>query len=303
MVGRGDKQPSDDLTLGLVQMRCPLSDPDGNIERAEQHVRAAAELGCDLVVLPEFFNTGYFPIYWDAELIRLAEPAGGPTLTRMRRLAGELGIHIVACIYEAAAPGHHYDTAFLLDPGGELAGHYRKTHAPARLSLEKIYFKPGCSYPVFRLGPWTVGLAICYDMYFPESARALAVGGAELIVAPFADVALPLWTELFRVRAFENITYVAACNMVGTEGTQPAMPFGGQSLVVAPTGELLVRGDADAEDVLVATLRRADLVEARRARHLWRDRNPSAYGPLLASPEPDLSGAFRTVSNKETHRW
>lgn len=295
MADGSDTGPGDELKLGLVQMRCPVGDPDGNLERAEQHVRAAAELGCDVVVLPEFFNTGYFPIYWEPELVALAEPADGATIARMRELAADVGVHVVACIYEAGAPGHHYDTAFLVGPAGEVLGHYRKTHAPARLSLEKIYFKPGQSYPVFRLGEWTVGLAICYDMYFPESARALAVRGAELIIAPFADVALPLWTELFQVRAFENIAYVAACNMVGSEGTAPVMPFGGQSLVVAPSGELMVRADAAADDVLVATLRRDELGAARRVRHLWRDRNPAAYGPLLTSPEPDLSGVFHTV--------
>jgi len=272
---------NDDLTIGLVQLQSSVGDTAGNIGHALEQVRLAAESDCELIVLPEFFNTGYFPIYWDPEHMKLAEHAEGPAITKISEMAQASQCYIIATIYEVARPGEYFDTAFLIGPQGDIVGRYRKTHAPARLSLEKIYFRPAASYPVFQVGAWTVGIAICYDIYFPESVRCLAVEGADLVVAPFADVALPLWDELFQVRAFENLLYVAACNMVGSEGEGAKMTFGGRSLIVDPDGALVSSGDREQEGLVKATLSLSDVYDARRRRHLWRDRNPAAYGSLV----------------------
>lgn len=272
-----------ELSLGLVQLAARVGESSANVERALTGIRDAAAAGCKLIVLPEFFNTGYFPIYWEPDYMTLAETADGAAIAQVREEARRSGCHVVATIYELAGPGEYYDTAFLIAPDGTIVGRYRKTHAPARVSLEKIYFRPASTYPVFSVGSWRLGIAICYDTYFPESIRCLGIGGADLVVAPFADVALPLWQELFRVRAFENLLYVAVCNMVGSEGDNRTMDFGGQSLVVDPGGEVLAIGDGSDEGLITATLNRAAVFQARRKRHLWRDRNPAAYGSLVAS--------------------
>jgi predicted amidohydrolase len=292
-------EAAEEIEVGLLQLTCPVGDVDRNVAQAEEAISSAAKGGCDLVVLPEFFNTGYFPIYWEPSQIRLAEPADGPTITRMQKIAAQTGTAVVACIYEVAGPGMYYDTAFLIDRTGALVGRYRKTHSPARLSLEKIYFRPAASYPVFRFGRWTIGIAICYDAYFPEAPRALAVAGAEIILMPFADVALPLWQELFQVRAFENLVYVAECNMVGSEGVEREMRFGGRSMIVGPLGDVLATGSPDAECVVRAVLDRSALYAARAQRHLWRDRNPRAYGILADDQEPTEDMAQSLTVEKE----
>src|SRR5262249_45194776 len=149
-------------------------------------VARAALDGAELVVLPEFFNCEYFPQYRDYNYMDYAEPDSGFTTERMRACANAHKVWVVSTIFEAARAGLYYDTAILIDPEGNIAGKSRKVHPAALLSLEKIYFRGGSSFPVFKIGEWTVGFSTCYDNLFPESCRCLAINGAELIVAPYA---------------------------------------------------------------------------------------------------------------------
>ena len=206
------------MKLCLIQMN---STPDHaeNVARAATHIdRAVAAELPDLVVVPEFFNHPYVFQYRDYRHIDEAESADGIAISAMRAKAREHGIHIVATIFEEESAGICYDSAIVIDPSGEILGRYRKAHPAAVRSLEKIYFRYGSHFPVFRIGDWRVGINICYDTFFPESARCTAVNGAELIVVPFACPPIACWRETMRTRAFENGVYFAPCNKVGLEG-------------------------------------------------------------------------------------
>jgi predicted amidohydrolase len=278
------------IELALIQMNSP-GPPEENLAKAEELVDRAVEgTGADIVVLPEFFNTIYFAQYRDYELMKLAEPEDGPATTSMRARARRHGVHIVSTIWEQESAGVYYDTAIdkttdkLIDPDGEIVGKYRKVQPAAVQSLEKIYFRYGSRFPVFTVGELRVGFIVCYDTFFPESARCAALNGAELIIVPFAAPQQLLWRDVMRARAFENGVYFAPCNKVGTEGE---WTFGGQSMIVDPLGEVLAEASATDDEIISATVDR-DIVGAARVRYpMFRDRRPDLYRPIC-SPTEDL---------------
>ena len=274
------------MRLTLIQMNSAV-ERDANLARAEELIDAAATDRPDLVVLPEFFNTPYFAQRRDYAYIDWAEPDDGPTITAMRRKARELGAHIAATIFEEESAGVYYDTAMLIDPSGEITGKYRKVQPAAVRSLEKIYFRYGSHFPVFRVGDWKVGFIICYDTFFPESARCVAVNGAELILVPFASPEQVLWRDVMRTRAFENGVYFAPCNKVGREDE---WEFGGQSLIIDPLGEVVAEAGADRDEVITAELDREAVFEARRRYPMFRDRRPDLYKPICAATEDVSAG-------------
>lgn len=159
------------MRIALIQMNSRAAARDQNVERACAFLAQAAAAQPDLVVLPEFFNVEYFPQYRDYKYMDYAETEDGYTQTRIREAARRHGFHVVSTIFEMARPGLYYDTAMLINPEGEITAKYRKVHPAALLSLEKIYFRGGSSFPVFHLGEWTIGFSICYDNLFPESCQ------------------------------------------------------------------------------------------------------------------------------------
>jgi N-carbamoylputrescine amidase len=272
------------MTLTLIQMRSVL-DPSENIRKASDYVDEAVRTEKpDLVVLPEFFNTLYVFQYRDYKYIDYAERDTGPAITRMREKAVEHRIHIIATIFELEQAGICYDTAMVIDPQGEIIGKYRKVHPAAVNSLEKIYFRYGSHFPVVKVGDWRVGMNICYDTFFPESARCAAVNGAELIVVPFAapTVSINQWRATMVTRAYENGVYFAPCNKVGPEGE---FVFGGDSMIVDPSGEVLAEAGQKEDRIISARLDRAAVFAARRARPMFRDRRPDLYGPICTPTE------------------
>jgi N-carbamoylputrescine amidase len=262
------------MKLALIQMNS-VEALEPNLRKAERLIdEAVAAHRPDLIVLPEFFNRLYFAQYRDYRYIDWAEREDGPTLTAIRNKARQHGTSIIATVYEESGPGVYYDTAFVIDPEGRTAGCYRKTHPAAEQSLEKIYFRYGSRFPVFPIGDLRVGINICYDTWFPESARVAALNGADLIVVPFAARAKGVWRSVMRARAFENGVYFAPCNKVGQEGEQH---LGGSSMIVDPLGEVLAEaGDAD-ETCIAASLSRDTVYAARRSLPMWRDRRPDLY--------------------------
>ena len=265
------------MIVACVQMNGD-AEPAVNVERALGFIEQACdEHRADLVVLPEFFNTFYFSQYHDRRYLDLAEQEDGPSLRVIRAVARDRRVNVVAPIYELDGPGRYFDTAFLIDRQGEIVGRYRKVHPAATNSLEKFYFRPGAEFPVWDLEGWRVGIAICYDTFFPESARTLAVHGAELLVFPFAGGQIGLWRELHRVRAFENLAYVAVSDKVGRERE---WTFGGKSLIVDPLGTILAEADDRDEGVIAAQLDREEVFAARRRFPMYRDRQPWAYEAL-----------------------
>jgi predicted amidohydrolase len=270
------------MRVTLIQMNSRTASRDENVERACGFVDEAAKQGADLVVLPEFFNSEYFPQFRDYRYMDYAEPEGGYTQTRMREQARRHGIHIVSTIFEMARPGLYYDTAMLLGPEGQIVGKYRKVHPAALLSLEKIYFRGGSSFPVFRLGDWTLGFSVCYDNLFPESCRCLALNGAELIVAPYATPVDDPWENFLTTRALENGVFLAACNHVGPEGE---WRMSGKSMLIDPLGKICVQASGTEEQLIAWECEREQVVQARRRFPLFRDRRPDAYGAIARVSE------------------
>lgn len=274
------------MRIALIQMNSRVASRDENVERACEFIRQAAAEKPDMVVLPEFFNNEYFPQYRDARYMDYAEADDGPTQTRMKQEARKHGVFLVSTIFEMARPGLYYDTAMLINPAGEIAGKYRKVHPAALLSLEKIYFRGGSSFPVFRVNEWTIGFSTCYDNLFPESCRCLALNGAELIVAPYATPLASPWENFLTTRALENGAFFAACNHVGVEGE---WQMSGKSMVIDPVGEIIAKASGVEEQVLVASFDREQVIQARRRFPLFRDRRPDAYG-AISRPTEDLHG-------------
>ena len=267
------------MRVAAVQMTSG-ADVAENTARACREIATAATVhGAALVVLPEFFNTLYFAQYQDKAQFAFAEPEDGPTLTAVRTQALRQKVAVIATIYEMVAPGLYFDTAFHIDAAGEILFRYRKVHPAAVLSLEKLYFRYGARFDTYRMGEWRVGIGICYDMAFPETARSLAVNGAELLIAPYATSRTRMFQEVLRTRAFENGACLVAANKVGREGT---WTFGGQSLIVDPTGTVLASADAQAETIIAADLSREAVIRARIDFPSHRDRRPELYGAITA---------------------
>lgn len=270
------------MKLSLIQMNSS-PDRDENVERAARLIdEAVARDRPDLIVIPEFFNHIYVFQYRDYKYIDCAERDDGVALSRMCEKAKEHGIHLVATIFEEHGPGFYFDSACVINPAGEIVGKYRKVQPAAVRSLEKIYFRYGSSFPVFKVGDWRVGINICYDTLFPESARCSALNGAELIVVPFAAPPLECWREMMMTRAFENGVYFAPCNKVGLEGN---WNFGGRSMIVAPNSEVLIEAGDEGDQIISAELDRDLVFETRRSRPMFRDRRPDLYAPICTPTE------------------
>lgn len=272
------------MRLSLIQMNSRAAARDENVERACQFVGRAAADGANLIVLPEFFNCEYFPQFRDYKYMDYAESDTGPTTERMRAQAKALKVWIVSTIFEMERPGLYYDTAMLINPEGEITGKYRKVHPAALLSLEKIYFRGGSSFPVFKVGEWTVGFSICYDNLFPESCRCLAVRGAELIIAPYATPIDDPWENFLSTRALENGAFLAACNHVGQEGE---WRMSGKSMIISPKGKIAVQASGSEEQIISLDIAREDVITARRSFPLFRDRKPEVYS-AISTPVEEL---------------
>lgn len=275
----------DQLKIGFVQMNSVENDKQANVEKALRQIDAAADSGASLVVLPEFFNTEFFPQYWDYKYLDYGEPDSGATMSAIAAKAAVRKIYIVATIFEMEGPGLYFDTAVIVGPDGDIVGKYRKTHPASTRSLESIYFKRGSKLAVWDLLGWKVGVLICYDLFHPEVARTLTVLGAEVVLAPFAHISEPIWLKMLATRAYENGVYLVVCNKVGREGSAPWAVFGGQSAIVDPFGEMVSLASGDADETVVATIDREKVAEARKRRLLLRDRRPELYRPLAQFEE------------------
>jgi N-carbamoylputrescine amidase len=264
------------------------ADRAANRDRAERHVRAAAAQGAQVVCLQELFDVRYLAQRVDVRGCDLAEPLPSPTTERFGRLAGELGIALIVPIFEEARPGLYFNSVVVFDADGSQVGTYRKTHIPDGPQYhEKFYFTPGdLGYKVFPTRFGVLGVAICWDEWYPEVARIMALMGAELLFYPSAIGSEPnepelstqeAWKTVIRSHGVSNGVFVAAVNRVGIEDD---MIFYGGSFLGGPLGEVLVEG-LDQEAVLMAT---ADMSQVRRARNLLqflRDRRVDTYAPLL----------------------
>ncbi len=257
------------LTIALAQMDVPRGCGPENLARAREFAAQARAAEADILVLPELWLHGY-----DLERgHEWAAPLGEGGFAEMAAMARDFGIHLVGSILERH-PGGISNTAALYGPNGELLGSYRKMHL-FRLMEEHRYLVPG-EHATLCPTPWgPTGLAICYDLRFPELFRTLALAGAKLFVIPaqWPVKRLEAWILLARARAAENELIVAACNRVGEDED---IAFPGGSVVVDPWGTVLVRGD-DQERLLVAQADLREIEKTRRYLTVYQDRRPAAY--------------------------
>ncbi|HYM83060.1 MAG TPA: nitrilase-related carbon-nitrogen hydrolase [Candidatus Dormibacteraeota bacterium] len=236
------------LRIAGVQMSMGR-DPADNLARALAHIDRAAARGADLVVLPELFSRPYFPQHGpDVAALEFAEPIPGPTSDALAAAAARHGITVVGSVYERVFTGLQFNTAVVLGPDGRLIGRSRKTHIPdERGYSEKFFFTPGDSdYPVFGLADGTsLAVATCWDQWFPELARIVALKGADVIAYPTAIGSEPdhpdmdthdAWRTVMRGHAIANALFVVAVNRVGTEA---GLRFYGGSFIADPLGVVL----------------------------------------------------------------
>jgi N-carbamoylputrescine amidase len=282
------------VKIGMTQFAC-VEDREENLAKAEAQIRVAADQGAKIICTQELFNGLYFAQIVDYREYERAEPVDGPTNTRMAALAKELDVVFVSCYYEYAMDGVYYNAAAVFDADGAFLGNYRKHHIPEGPQyLEKYYFTPGDSpYIVFKSKYGNFGVLICWDEWFPEPTRILALKGADFVFYPSAIGSEPdnpdldtsqTWMDAIRGHGIHNNFYVCACNRVGREYASDGsgyMDFYGRSFVSDPWGRVLVEGKRDEADVVIAAL---ELNEIRRARDILqfhRDRRVDSYGEIL----------------------
>lgn len=291
------------LKVAAVQQRCS-GDLRQNLDRSEGMIRDAVAEGAQLVVLPELHTTPYFCQNEDTAVFDLAEPVPGPTSERLAELARELSVVIVGSIFERRMAGVYHNTAVVLDADGRLAGRYRKMHIPDDPGFhEKFYFTPGDAgaqgggdaFRPIETSMGRLGVLVCWDQWYPEAARLMALAGAELLIYPTAigwephddadekNRQLEAWTTVQRGHAIANTLPVIAPNRVGHEaaptGAGQGIDFWGNSFICGPQGEWLARGGED-EQLLLATLDRDRCDAVRRIWPYLRDRRVDAYGEL-----------------------
>ena len=268
-------------SVALLQMDCSGERPR-NVARAEDMIREAAGKGGQVILLPEVFHELFFITSLDMSVFDKAEPIPGPLTGRMQELAAELGVAIVAPIYESVGKSVYYNSAAVIDADGSLLGVYRKNHIPLSTKFyEKLYFKPGnLGYPVFETRFGRLGILICHDRHYPEGARALGLNGAEILLVPSAtptaSLSVRVWEKELAAHAIFNEYYVAGLNRVGVEGEYT---YYGRSVFLDPTGEIMAQA-GEREEVLIAECDLDVIVERRRAWQFYRDRRPDTYGVL-----------------------
>ncbi len=280
------------MKLALIQMESTIGGLDENISRASHFIDEGAGEGAELLVLPEFWSTGYFPLAVDYSFYDLADSEDGKATTAVKEKARQHGVHIASTIYERQAAGLFYNTSMMVNPEGEVVSKYRKVHVPARRGLEKLFYRGGSKFPVARVGEWQVGTMLCYDTLLPEPARCLALNGAELILAPFGASTTEggIWEHMIITRAFENGAYVAACNAVGDLKLPDGDGFtlGGKSIIVDPEGSIVAEAEAAGETIVYGDLGLDRVSEVRTRYFMLRDRRPDAYHVITTATE-DIS--------------
>jgi N-carbamoylputrescine amidase len=281
---------SKNIHVGLVQMTCE-KDKQKNLDKAIYKIREAAAKGAEVVCLQELFTSLYFCDVEDYDNFGLAEAIPGPTTEALSQVAGELGVVIVASLFEKRAEGVYHNTTAVLDADGKYLGKYRKMHIPDDPGFyEKFYFTPGdLGYKVFQTKFGKIGVLICWDQWYPEAARITALMGAEFLVYPTAigwatsqdeatnEEQYQAWQTIQRSHAVANGIYVVSINRVGQEGE---LKFWGGSFVANPFGRVLYQASHEQEEVQVIEI---ELSQSNYYRTHWpflRDRRIDSYQPI-----------------------
>jgi len=270
------------LTVAGIQMACD-ADRDGNFAKALDLARIAADRGAKIVGFAECFAWPWFPRKAAEEQRRLAVPIPGPYTQALQLLAEETGAVLVAPMFETADDSAHYNTTVVVDANGHILGIYRKNHIPDLPNYqERFYFKPGnLGFPVFKTRYATIGVQTCWDNFFPEGARILALKGAQILFCPTAcssPASTAKWERAIAGHAVYNSLYAFRVNRIGTEGT---MTFYGKSFCLDPNGDYVTEPAGAIEGVVFADL---DLNRIKLTRDDWsffHDRRPDIYRPII----------------------
>ena len=285
------------LRSALVQQSCS-DDKRANLDKTAAMVRRAAASGAALIVLQELHAGPYFCQIEDPALFDLAEPIPGDSSRFIASLARELGVVIVASLFERRAPGLYHNTAVVFETNGETAGTYRKMHIPDDPGFyEKFYFTPGdLGFTPIRTSLGTLGVLVCWDQWYPEAARLMALAGADLLIYPTAIGWDPAdsddekrrqqgaWQTVQRGHAVANGLPLLAVNRVGFEASsrepETGIQFWGGSFAAGPQGEILAQASQDREEILLVDV---DLKRSETVRRIWpflRDRRIDAYADI-----------------------
>lgn len=280
------------ITVAATQMSCTW-DTTANLDKAESLVHRAVQQGAQMVLLQELFETPYFCKDQRADFFSLSKPVqDNPLLMRFSQLAATLQVVLPISFFERANQAY-YNSVMIIDADGRQLGIYRKTHIPDGLGYqEKFYFSPGdTGFQVWQTRYGVIGVGICWDQWFPEAARAMALQGAELLFYPTAIGSEPYdssidsrthWQRVMQGHAAANLMPVITSNRIGKEiGDSCEITFYGSSFIAGPTGNIISIAGRDEETVLTASF---DLDKIRAMRTDWgifRDRRPSQYGHLL----------------------
>ena len=289
---------SNQLKVAAVQ-HCNSGNIEKDVEKTVSGIKEAAKDGAKLVVLQELHRSLYFCQVEDTDNFDLAEPIPGPSTDMYGKLAAELNIVLVTSLFEKRAPGVYHNTAVVFDTDGSIAGKYRKMHIPDDPGFyEKFYFTPGdLGFEPIQTSVGKLGVLVCWDQWFPEAARLMAMAGAEILIYPTAigwdtrdDKAeqsrqLDAWVISQRAHAVANGVPVIACNRVGLETDpseqSPGILFWGNSFITGPQGEILAHASDNEEEILLADI---DLARSENVRRIWpylRDRRIDHYQDLL----------------------
>lgn len=280
------------VKVGMVQMSCSAV-KDDNVQKAIAKIREAAAQGAQIVCLQELFTSLYFCDVEDYDNFKLAEPIPGPTTDALKVVAKELGVVIIASLFEKRAQGIYHNTTAVIDADGEYLDKYRKMHIPDDPAyFEKFYFTPGdLGYKVFKTRFATIGVLICWDQWYPEAARITSLMGAEILFYPTAigwatsqdedtnKEQYNAWQTIQRSHAIANGIHVVSVNRVGFE-QEGRMKFWGGSFITNPFGSFIIKASHDKEEVLVHEL---ELNATDRYRTHWpfmRDRRIDSYQPI-----------------------
>ena len=284
------------LKIALLQER-DRGSVNANLDAIESGLREAAKAGAQLVLLQELHNGPYFCQHESGEEFDRAEPIPGPSSERIGKLAAELKLVVVASLFERRAAGLYHNTAVVFDRSETIAGKYRKMHIPDDPAYyEKFYFTPGdLGFHPIDTSVGKLGVLVCWDQWYPEAARLMALAGAEMLLYPTAigwDPADPqdekdrqreAWITVQRGHAVANGVPVLACNRVGFEPAPDngrGAQFWGSSFIAGPQGEILAKANDDGRELLIADL---DMARSEAVRRIWpflRDRRIDAYGDL-----------------------
>lgn len=256
-------------------------DKNKNLEKTKNLISLAADKDAKIICLPELFNIQWFPKDINPDNFKLAEDESGHTISFIKNIAREKKVVLICPIFEKDGE-NYYNTAFVINEHGEITGKYRKIHIP-QLPLweEKEYFKPGnLGFPIFVTKYAKIGIQICWDNFFPEGARILALKGAEIIFAPTASAfthSHAKWERTISANAHANGVFIFRANRIGKEDRQE---FYGKSFCAGPDGEFVVKPSGQSEGIIIADINLKAIDMARRDWSFFKDRRPDQYGEL-----------------------